>query len=432
MHTIGRLLFYTLIVLLPLQFGRHFWPEQSFVHGVRIDYLSPTIYATDILIFILAGICVSSIKRHAQRLIRTISIVLVIVGAHIVLTSSWEHILPGILKTIMLIEGMVIVHYIQVEKPNIITTGKCLLIASIWSSVLAWLQFVGQQSVGDIWWFLGERTFSVSTPGIALATTGTHLILRPYATFPHPNVLAGFLVISLPLTYLYFRSKKMPAWSTYGSTIGIISTIVISLSRSAWIAGICIAAGICIDIFLTKGTRHIASRIYQYKKALVAGIVLLALCIPVVVQRFSTLFTLDSTSVSHRLLLTSAARAMIREHPVTGIGLNQFIPNIPKYMPITSAGDFQPVHSIFLLIGAETGVIGLGIFLFFSGRLIMNIWKARRVSPKVMPLTWSLLGILIISLFDHYFFTIRQTLLLTGVIIGFAMNNSAKSGRLDV
>src|ERR1035437_5543578 len=43
-------LFYLLILFLPTQFGKHFWPNSSFVFGLRLDYLSPTVYLTDIFI----------------------------------------------------------------------------------------------------------------------------------------------------------------------------------------------------------------------------------------------------------------------------------------------------------------------------------------------------------------------------------------------
>ena len=71
--------------------------------------------------------------------------------------------------------------------------------------LVSWLtvwQSVVQSSVGGIWYFMGERTFTSVTPGIANASLQGSLILRPYAAFPHPNVLAGFLVIML--AYLLF------------------------------------------------------------------------------------------------------------------------------------------------------------------------------------------------------------------------------------
>ncbi len=47
------LLFSLLLVFLPTQLGYHVWPDWALVLGRRIDYISPTLYATDILIVLL-------------------------------------------------------------------------------------------------------------------------------------------------------------------------------------------------------------------------------------------------------------------------------------------------------------------------------------------------------------------------------------------
>lgn len=64
-------IFLLLIFLLPTQLGKHFWPEWSLVNGIRVDYLSPTIYVTDILIIALFILTIfskaQSVKRKAQN-----------------------------------------------------------------------------------------------------------------------------------------------------------------------------------------------------------------------------------------------------------------------------------------------------------------------------------------------------------------------------
>jgi hypothetical protein len=46
-------IFWLLIFLLPVQLGRHFWPDFSFVLGLKIDYLAPTVYLTDLLVLLI-------------------------------------------------------------------------------------------------------------------------------------------------------------------------------------------------------------------------------------------------------------------------------------------------------------------------------------------------------------------------------------------
>src|SRR5476649_2203358 len=49
----SKLLSYLLIFLLPTQLGIHFWPNFSLLLGIRVDYLSPTLYVTDVVILSL-------------------------------------------------------------------------------------------------------------------------------------------------------------------------------------------------------------------------------------------------------------------------------------------------------------------------------------------------------------------------------------------
>jgi hypothetical protein len=43
------------LLLIPTQLGRHFWPEWSYVLGIRVDYLSPTLYLLDLIWLVLFG-----------------------------------------------------------------------------------------------------------------------------------------------------------------------------------------------------------------------------------------------------------------------------------------------------------------------------------------------------------------------------------------
>jgi len=47
------ILFKLIIFFLPTQLGLHFWPNFAFIRGVRFDYFAPTVYFTDVLLFLL-------------------------------------------------------------------------------------------------------------------------------------------------------------------------------------------------------------------------------------------------------------------------------------------------------------------------------------------------------------------------------------------
>ncbi|MCG2691495.1 O-antigen ligase family protein, partial [Microgenomates group bacterium] len=95
-----------------------------------------------------------------------------------------------------------------------------------------------------------------------------------------------------------------------------------------------------------------------------------------------------------------------------GVGLNNFTVTMEKYGYVTATTRFlQPVHNIYLLILSETGLIGLAgfIYLLYKGRSLFI--------DKVQPCHLALLILLFLGLFDHYFFTLQQGLLLLTILL---------------
>ncbi len=93
-----------------------------------------------------------------------------------------------------------------------------------------------------------------------------------------------------------------------------------------------------------------------------------------------------------------------------GQGLGNFIP----LLPTVSKPPFllQPVPSVYLQLLAESGVLGLTLFLsviFLSAVKVKDRYKK--------PLRLSLIIVLILGIFDHYFVTLQQTKILLTFLI---------------
>lgn len=127
--------------------------------------------------------------------------------------------------------------------------------------------------------------------------------------------------------------------------------------------------------------------------------------------RFSSLFSEDKESWQSRLSQSRVAIAMWRDHPWRGVGLNQYLPNLPKYQKVSSWKEYQPVHNTWLLILAEMGLFGFLLVSFlFLKFLIFNFVFLNKFQIIIC--------ILILSLFDHYFYTLQQGNLMIGLILG--------------
>ena len=193
-------IFCLLIFSIPIQLGKHFWPPFSYVNGIRIDYLSPTLYLLDILI--IAWIVVWAVGGIRGFRARITSNVLKVLLSLLGLSLFWnilnaESIGAHIFGIVKLAEfglfGWLVVK--TFEKKDISVFVRVLALSAIVSSLLSIWQFIKQSSVGGLWYFFGERTFNISTIGISTVNLDQQ-ILRPYAVFPHPNVLAFFFLVA--------------------------------------------------------------------------------------------------------------------------------------------------------------------------------------------------------------------------------------------
>lgn len=411
MKKLHRRFFWLLIFLLPVQLGRHFWFEWTQVLGLPIDYLSPTLYLTDLLVIAIL------LTWWWQKKIRDKIQKNWVVGAVFIflLVNSFLAVNRGaaFYKLIKVLEFTLLGFYIAKSNYTLYAIRYPLSLAVVYSSLIAIFQFIKQASLGGIFWWLGERNFNIITPGIAKAIINGRLVLRPYATFPHPNVLAGFFLVAIILLLGNLKStnqlinKLKKNWSIgiYWILVFILALIglVLSFSRATWLIGLLVGFGL-------------VTRSWWGKKRRVAGLIFLLVLIGVFYYRFALPLSGQET-LTQRFSLAQIAIEMIKASPLAGVGLNNFIPRLPDYwQQFGMTYWLQPVHNIFLLVAAETGLTGLAIFLWF---LILTFKRLfRRLFTNHYSLITSLIAILLLGLFDHYWLTLQQSQLLLTIVFG--------------
>ncbi len=384
-------LFFLIVLFLPTQFGRHFWPNFSIVSGLRIDYLSPTLYLTDVLIFLLFIFWLLSLRELKIKLPVVIFSIFLLIG--IFLSRAPLAGLYGFLKLAELcFFGFYTAKNIKQMKLVVIA----LSVGVFFESFLAVAQYLKHSSIGSVFYFFGERTFNSQTPGIANASLGGSLVLRPYGTFSHPNVLAGYLVVSMSIV-LFFKLSKLVK-----SVIFLIGTVALflTLGRTAIIVWIII----CLLYLFWKSWKAIVPAVI---------LVIFVLYLSPLYLRFAGLGLADEAVIS-RVELSKSAVEMFVIHPVLGVGLNNFLPNLPSYLKASGNVFYiQPVHNVFLLILSETGSIGLGFFLWF----LVKTYK-RILNKKNLLAFTALSAVIVLGFFDHYFLTLQQGQLLFALVLG--------------
>ena len=395
------LLFLT-VFFLPTQLGKHFWPDFSFVYSLPIDYLSPTLYFWDILVILLCIIFIIK-KEHINRKAIILFYFFIFIESLSLLIS--QNIGVGLVRLEQyLISGLFGVYIASCDLSrvkNILFWGLGLSI--IMESSLAILQFIKGETLGL--WILGERTFSISTPGIAKFDFKGIQFLRPYGTFPHPNVLAGFMVIA-PLIVVTLRETK----DIYSS---------LAFKMTIFFAGVAIILSVSRVAILT-GYLEAAFLLDRKWKMILVGVVLILL--PFIFIRFSSIFTFDSLTILRREELAENSWKMFTSSPIMGIGLNNFIPSSAQGLISGPSRFLQPVHNIFLLTLSETGLVGLLGLLITFGYPVWKLIKLRITNneQRTLLIIWGV--IIFLGIFDHYFLTLPQGYRLLFLIWGLSFS----------
>ncbi len=291
------------------------------------------------------------------------------------------------------------------------------LISVVFESLLTFLQYLNQGSIGGFFYFLGERAFNSQTPGIANASINGQLFLRPYATFSHPNVLAGFLVIAMLYLFL-FSKNKIKIFLSVGIFLGT-AALFLTLSRTAiflWISYLIILFGIS---YVKKYKNR-----FSNPKLFIGIAIFLVLSISLYfifqnsffLQRFSLTKISDESLVQRQELVTQSF-LMIQKNPVFGVGINNFFNNLNFSNMQLEASLIQPVHNIFLLVISETGLTGFAFFVYVFYKTINKvIFKSPKKERKYLLLF--IAAVIFLGFFDHYFLTIQQGQVLLSIIFG--------------
>lgn len=401
---------------MPTQFGKHFWPDFSYVSGLRLDYLSPTIYFTDLLILVVIILSfkktitfILSLNVNIKLLILTIFALL---SLGIVFSKTPYAGYYGLIKiTELFFLSIYIINNFQGLSKK--TLFVCFSIPIIYESLLSMLQVLNNGAIGGVMYFLGERAFNPSTPGIANASIGGELILRPYATFSHPNVLAGFLIIYM-FFLLHLFKKQEEKILLILLTIATIS-LFLTLSRTAilyWLLSLMFLFGTSIYKKYKKAKLNINKTLFVLTTAVF--IIFLSIQGTTLVQRFLETSPND-LSFTQRQGLVINSLDMFSTNPILGVGLNNF------YHNLTNNAFIQPVHNIFLLVLSQGGIILLLIFAYVLTKALITVLKGKNVY-----LLFSLLAIIVLGSFDHYFLTLQQGQIITVLVLGVIFSNKTQ------
>jgi len=286
--------------------------------------------------------------------------------------------------------------------------AKLTLAVALVESVIAIVQYFVQHSLGLKG--LGEQTliaknylaahFPMADGSIWIFDRFFHgvrenaFVLRASGTLTHPNILGGFIVFTLLMTYyLYGQSLKRGLLSV--AIFVQTFCLFITYSRAAiFTAALTTLVWIVMTSFREK---KLSSLIWVS-----AGSALLCLTLlyPQIFHRGGIVSynVVAQSSDVLRMTVADVGLAMFKAHPFLGIGFNNYMlafPHFAKDIPATY------IHNVYLHLGVEVGLFGTLSFLAFALLVFIRGWKSRH-RPEVLTGLCIFTALLLIGLADFY------------------------------
>ncbi len=228
----------------------------------------------------------------------------------------------------------------------------------------------------------------ITVNGLVQYTSGTGFVRqrtvvdgrRVMSTFRHPNDLAGWLTIMLPVVFSlsfvqFFRAREGRDIFLEGSDqsgvlgspafIGLAFILLVlagfclgvTYSRGGWLA-----TGLALLVMVARRPRMLVT-------LMVTGAVFLGVFAFTMVRDRSTniagSYKNVFTNVSDRNTIWGEGVDLVRERPLLGIGFNNYLATVQERGNIRQ----EYAHNCYLQMAAETGLAGLLAFLWIPLRL---------------------------------------------------------------
>lgn len=284
-------------------------------------------------------------------------------------------------------------------------TLRIVLVAALASGLLISFHAIFQYLTGDL-------------SRVGFISVGGEVEYRVASVFPHPNQLAGFLVVFVPLA-LALRSAFSEPWLRAACALLVAAAafgVLVTYSRGALVA---LAALPLLYLSRPRAWPLIAG----------AAVAVVLLAPGALGDRVANAGQLDRPEIASRVDFWDAALTMFGQRPILGIGLDNFGSSyIELEQPgrsFVGGGSLAPpetAHSLYLNTLAEQGLIGamalaiLAISLMSTSSslrksedvraramgqalagmglvlLVHNAFDVTLTDPKTSTLVWALLG----------------------------------------
>jgi len=429
MKKIINYLIYLFIFLLPWQ--TRWIYKQGQINGKNWEYGTFAVYATEAilaLIFILASAyLVKEIRKQKnkktkkQKSQNALYALLIIAGF---CASCYLAISPAIAfyKLTYLIAGAAFCLVLVAIKPNFEKISLAIIFSGIIQSGIAIQQFATQKVIASK--YLGMAAQDPQTLGTPVVNFNGTRFLRAFGSLPHPNILAGFLLISILLIIgliVISKNKKLHKLLPLAFVVNFIGLLT-TLSRAALLAFL---VSIIFMAFWTRKDKIFSRAVTKFALIAMLIIILFTVSFPglIATRAFGT-DRLENISNQTRLEQYSKFTGLIKDYWIFGAGLGNY--TLASYLnnPGLNGFAYQPIHNTYLLIFTELGLLGAMLLLTFVFYLYYSISRFKNWSNQQIISFSCLVALCVIALFDHYLWSFYFGIILTVLVLIFTVKTN--------
>lgn len=202
---------------------------------------------------------------------------------------------------------------------------------------------------------------------------------RVGGTMPH-NTSASFMELLLAPS-LGIAIGALQPWRSRLATIAFLAggvALVLTFSRGGWLAGIA-SVGLFSAFAWRRGWLSL-------RLPMILGIGLCLAAAPFFGAIYETVSGKDRSPADDRFALMRLAQHVISDHPISGVGSNNFAVVMMDYVrhPEFTDAWVHVVHNKYLLVWAENGTIGLIAFLGFLASTILCGYRCWRSNDRLL------------------------------------------------
>ena len=316
----------------------------------------------------------------------------------------------------------------------------------MWTLFALVLQLVvdraGPQDIRRIIWLLAISGAAVAAVAVVssggqapqLSALGDTATGRAVGSFTDPNILGTFLALALPGALVLGLTGPVARRPVALVAAGLIlAGLGLSLSRGGLLA----AAGTLLVLMAWAPMRRVAllgTAVVIVLAVLNANPLAGVQQVDTVVERVVSVRYAGQTQFDQRSDIYRVTPQIIADHPVLGVGANQYSLVAPHYGLIDpyTGFTFDHAHDIALTIGAELGLVGLAGLAWLVVALAGVLWRACVRAPVdralAISVTAALVGLSLQGLVDY---TVRSNIVAALVAVlagcGVALSRPARA-----